>query len=79
MTKLAPEWIRTSDPDQKHSTLPLDYGARPHNYQGFSSIVWMGLVDADYNFLWIDVGGDGYMSDVMIFNESELQECLANG
>ncbi|XP_060566998.1 uncharacterized protein LOC132725830 [Ruditapes philippinarum] len=39
----------------------------------------MALVDADYKFLWIDVGGDGYMSDAMIYNNSELRECLSNG
>ena len=30
MTKLSPERVRTSDNDQKPSTLPLDYGARPN-------------------------------------------------
>ncbi|KAK6190705.1 hypothetical protein SNE40_002508 [Patella caerulea] len=38
----------------------------------------MGLVDADYSFLWIDVGRNGYMSGAMIFNDSELKECLAD-
>lgn len=58
---------------------------RPHsgwlffNYKGFFSIVLMGLVDANYHFLWVDFGGDGAISDEQIFNESELKECLEDG
>jgi hypothetical protein len=29
------------------------------NYKDFFSIVLMALVEADYKFLWIDVGSDG--------------------
>ncbi|XP_014671660.1 PREDICTED: putative nuclease HARBI1 [Priapulus caudatus] len=67
--------------DGKHVAIrkPANSGSLYHNHQGFFLIVLMGLVDADYNFLWIDVGGDGYMTDAMIFNESELKECLADG
>lgn len=36
----------------------------------------MALVDADYNLLWIDVRRDGYMSDAMIYNDSELSASL---
>ncbi|XP_056009467.1 uncharacterized protein LOC130051522 [Ostrea edulis] len=38
--------------------------------------VLLALVDADYKFLWVDVGGYGSMSDAQIFNASELKECL---
>lgn len=67
--------------DGKHVALrkPANSGSLYHNYKKFFSIVLMGLVDADYKFLWIDVGGDGYMSDAMIYNDSELKECLCDG
>ncbi|XP_071112110.1 putative nuclease HARBI1 [Haliotis cracherodii] len=64
--------------DGKHVTLrcPPNTGSLYYNYIGFFSIVLLALVDANYKFLWCDVGGFGSMSDSQIFNESELKECL---
>ena len=39
----------------------------------------MGLVNADYKYLCLEVGGHRYMSDAQMFNESELKDCLVNG
>ncbi len=39
----------------------------------------MALVDADYKFIWIDVGANGSASDAQIFNSSELRECIESG
>jgi len=38
----------------------------------------MALVDADYRFLWIDVGSDGSSNDASIYNGSELKTGLEN-
>lgn len=42
-------------------------------------MVLLTLVDANYKFLWADVGGLSSMSDCQIFNESELKQCLDEG
>jgi len=39
----------------------------------------MALVDADYKFIWGDVGGTGPASDAQMYNNSELKECVENG
>ena len=41
-------------------------------------IVLMALVDADYKFIWADVGSMGAASDVQIHN-SELKELAEGG
>ena len=45
--------------DGKHAACrcPHKSGSTYYNYMGFYSIVMMGLVDADYRFIWADVGG----------------------
>ena len=62
--------------DGKHVACrrPRNSGSLYYNYKSFFSIVLMGLVDSDYKFLWIDVGGCGLMSDAQLFNASELKE-----
>ena len=34
----------------------------------------MGLVDADYKFIWADLSGKGSSSDAQIYNNSEIKE-----
>ena len=67
--------------DGKHVAIkkPAHSGSLFYNYKGFFSVVLMGLVDANYRFLWMDIGGDGAMSDGQIYNDSELKECLEDG
>ena len=67
--------------DGKHIAIrcPAKTGSLFHNYKGFFSVVLLALVDADYKFLWIDIGGYGSMSDAQIYNNSELKDCLEDG
>ena len=67
--------------DGKHIAIraPPNTGTLFHNYKGFFSVVLLALVDADYKFIWVDVGGNGAMSDAQIYNASELRDCLEDG
>ena len=67
--------------DGKHVAIkkPKDSGTLYYNYKGYFSIVLLAVVDADYQFLWADVGANGSSSDCGIFNDSELEPALRNG
>ncbi|XP_045121906.1 protein ALP1-like [Portunus trituberculatus] len=67
--------------DGKHVAIrrPPNSGSMYFNYKGFYSIILMALVDADYKFIWADVGGAGSASDAQIYNASELKECVEDG
>ena len=47
-----------------------------YNYKVFFSIVLMALVDADYHFIYIDVGNYGSNGDSGIFKNSSLGEAF---
>lgn len=47
--------------DGKHIGIrcPSNAGSMFYNYKGFHSIIMMALVDADYKFLYVDIGANG--------------------
>ena len=67
--------------DGKHVNCkcPPHSGSLYYNYKGFYSVVLMALVDAEYKFVWADIGGMGSASDAQIYNASELKECVEDG
>uniref|UniRef100_A0A0A1XDI2 Putative nuclease HARBI1 n=1 Tax=Zeugodacus cucurbitae TaxID=28588 RepID=A0A0A1XDI2_ZEUCU len=64
--------------DGKHITFrpSRQAGAFYHNYKGTNSIVLLALVDANCNFIYVDVGCNGRCNDAGVFLQSELASVL---
>ncbi|XP_049543733.1 uncharacterized protein LOC125956164 [Anopheles darlingi] len=66
--------------DGKHILIrkPPGSGSYYINYQKSFSVVLMAVVNADYEFIWIDVGTNGKVSDSGAFSKTEFYRRLVN-
>lgn len=66
--------------DGKHILFraPKSAGSTYRNYKHSDSIVLLALVDAKYNFRYIDVGCNGRVSDGGVFLNSSIYHCIYN-
>ena len=71
-----PNCIGALDGKHVHIQPPGNSGSMYHNYKHTFSIVLLGLVDADYKFLYVDVGCNGRSADGGVFANSTLFHAL---
>ena len=58
---------------------PAKSGGLFYNYKGFFSIVLLAIVDADYQFMYVDIGQTGSGSDAGVFNNSPFKVAMEKG
>ncbi|KAL3220454.1 hypothetical protein MRX96_029857 [Rhipicephalus microplus] len=67
--------------DGKHVIVecPANSRSRDRNYKGSFSKSLMAISDANYSFLYVEIGHNGSESDGGIFSRSKLQPLVPNG
>lgn len=67
--------------DGKHVRIvpPANSGSFYYNYKCFFSIVMLAIVNANYEFMYLDIGKNGRNSDASIINQTEFYKRLMEG
>lgn len=67
--------------DGKHIRIscPINSGSEFFNYKSYFSIVLLALIDANYNFLYVDIGCQGRISDGGVLRNSTLFDMIRDG
>lgn len=67
--------------DGKHITVqaPASSGSDYYNYKGYFSIVLLAIVDSMYNFLYVNVGSQGRLSDGGVLSNSTFSQAMRDG
>ncbi|XP_037822868.1 uncharacterized protein LOC119611377 isoform X2 [Lucilia sericata] len=68
------EWLDVATEFNNKWNFPMCLGA----IDGFNSIILMAFVDADYKFIFVDVGSNGRANDASVFNQSEIGIAIRN-
>ncbi|XP_037303438.1 protein ALP1-like [Manduca sexta] len=66
--------------DGKHCVIqaPINSGSYFFNYKSTFSVVLMAIVDANYNFIFADIGCQGRISDGGVFRNTSFYQKLQN-
>lgn len=66
--------------DGKHIALrqPPASGSEYFNYKHFFSVLLMAVVDANYKFIYVDVGAPGRAGDAGVYSDCSFREALVN-
>ncbi|XP_042892735.1 protein ALP1-like [Penaeus japonicus] len=55
---------------------PANSGSEYYDYMTNHSIIMLALVDANYNFLYVDIGAKGRACDAGVWDNCTLRECI---
>lgn len=74
-----PHCIGAIDGKQVRIIRPVGSGSLYYNYKHFFSILLLAMCDANYKFIFVDVGAYGKSSDSTVFKDSTFKKKLDDG